>query len=295
VKKKELNCSEDAKETYTPTAITTMSTSVIKSWADAEDEIPSPEVIANPDGTKTVISYRLNQKGQKVKITQKIKEIKVQERVHPLIAIRRKWHKYGKEKDTPPGPDTRTTQLGEIVELILGTSWKEIEKQEEEAQEEKKQQNAQRIKCRTCGGEHFTSKCPFKDTLGAEAAAKEANMAALEAEEAATKSGKYVPSHMRRDANGNLPVREARDDSTTLRVSQLNTIVDEDMVRNELLAKYGPLNRVAIIRDRETGESRGFAYVEFATEGLAEQALNDLNGKGYYSLILHLEWSKRKK
>lgn len=274
--------------------------SVIKSWADAEDEIPQPEVTTNPDGTKTVISYRLNTKGQKVKITQKIKEIKVQERVHPLIAIRKNWSKYGKEKNTPPGPDTRTTQLGEIVELNLGTSWKEVEKQEEEAQEEKKLQNVQRIKCRICGGEHFTSKCPFKDTLGAEAAANElANAEAAAAadggDDGSMQNGKYVPRHMRRDANGNLPVKEGRDDSTTLRVSQLNNIVDEDMLRNELFARYGPLSRVTVVRDRDTGESRGFAYVAFASEGLAEQALNELNGKGYHSLILHLEWSKKKK
>ena len=69
-------------------------------WADAEDDIPTPEVTVNADGTKTVVSYRLNANGQKVKITQKIKEIKVKERVHPLIAVRRGWSKYGKEKHT---------------------------------------------------------------------------------------------------------------------------------------------------------------------------------------------------
>lgn len=274
-----------------------MSTEVSKSWADVEDEIPSPEVTTNPDGTKTVVSYRLNQKGQKVKITQKIKEIKVQERVHPLVAIRKNWRKFGKERGTPPGPDTRTTQLGEKVEFKLGTSWKEIEKQEEEAQEEAKLQSVQRIKCRTCGGEHFTSKCPFKDTLGAEVAAKEQanNEAAMEADDQSIANGKYVPRHMRRDANGNLPEKQGRDDSTTLRVSQLNSFVDEDMLRDELFARYGPLQRVTVVRDRDSGESRGFAYVAFATEGIAEQALNDLNGKGYHSLILHLEWSKKKK
>lgn len=276
-----------------------MSTSVIKSWADAEDEIPSPEVTTNPDGTKTVISYRLNTNNQKVKITQKIKEVKVQERVHPLIAIRRNWSKYGKEKNTPPGPDTRTTQLGEKVELNLGTSWKEIEKKEEEDKEEQSKiaSSNQRIKCRICGGDHFTSKCPFKDTLGAEAAAKQqAAESTVEADDSMV-GGKYVPRHMRRDADGNLPSKEmgGRDDSTTLRVSQLNSIVDEDMLREELFGRYGPLQRVTVVRDRETGESRGFAYVAFATEGLAEQALNELNGKGYHSLILHLEWSKKKK
>lgn len=258
-------------------------------WADAEDDIPTPEVTTNPDGTKTVVSYRLNEKGQKVKITQKIKEVKVKERVHPSIAVRRGWTKYGKEKHTPPGPDTRTTQLGEKVELKLGASWKEMEKKEEEEKAEEKANlvSTQRLKCRTCGGDHFTSKCPFKETLGAEAAGESATPEPSEV----GGSSKYVPMHMRKDA----PSKESRDDSCTLRVSQLNTLVTEEMLRGELLARYGPLQRATLIRNRDTGESKGFAYVTFATEQKAQQALDELNGKGYHSLILRLEWSKKKK
>lgn len=259
---------------------------MFQSWADADDDIPTPELISNPDGTKTVISYRLNAKGQKVKITQKIKEVKVKERVHPSIAIRRGWAKYGKERHTPPGPDTRTTQLGEKVDLKLAMSWKEQEKREEEEKAEEKANliSTQRLKCRTCGGDHFTAKCPFKETLGAEAAGESATPEPME-------SSKYVPVHMRLGA----PTKESRDDSCTLRISQLNTFVNEDMIRGELLAKYGPLQRVTLITRRETGESKGFAYVTFATEQQAARALEELNGKGYHLLILRLEWSNKKK
>ncbi|CAN3365663.1 eukaryotic translation initiation factor 3 subunit G [Diutina catenulata] len=268
-----------------------MSTSVLGSWADAEGEFSAPDVTVNPDGTKTVVTYRLNQDGKKVKVTQKIKDVTVTEKVHPLIAQRKNWKKYGKEKNTPPGPDTSTTQLGEKVELKLGTSWKETEK----ADEAEKQENAQKIvrnsiQCRTCGGEHFTAQCPFKDTLGAGAGASKETAGVVP-----ETGGRYVPRHLRADANGNLPTRESRDDSTTLKVSQLNTFVDEDMIRNELLARFGPLQRVTLVRNKETGESKGFAYVAFLTEELAQKALDSLNGKGYHSLILHLEWSKKRK
>lgn len=258
---------------------------MFKLWADAEDDIPTPEVTSNEDGTKTVVSYRQNAKGQRVRITQIIKEVKVKEKVHPLIAARRGWAKYGKEKHTPPGPDTRTTQLGEKVELKLAMLWREQEKKE---QEEKMEQKAnvvtlQRIRCRTCGGEHYTAKCPYKDTLGADAAAK-----APEPEW----GNKYVPVHLR----PNAPTREARDDLCTLRVLQLNTaIVTEDMLERELFARFGPLQRVALIRDRETRESKGFAYITFETETKARNALEELNGKGYHNLILQMEWLKRKK
>lgn len=267
-----------------------MSTSVMGSWADAGDEFAAPDITVNPDGTKTVVTYRTNADGKKVKITQRIKDVVVQEKVHPLIAKRKTWKKFGKDIKSEPGPDSSTTQLGEKVELRLNLAWKQLEK-EEEANKAQSSQAAvgQTMKCRTCGGEHFTSKCPYKDTLGAPA-----DEVLPVPDASAMAPGKYVPKHMRMDANGNLPTRESRDDSTTLKVSQLNSFVDEDMIRGELLARFGPLQRVTLVRSRETGESRGFAYVSFITEELAQQALDALNGKGYHSLILHLEWSKKK-
>ncbi|KAI5954386.1 TIF35 [Candida jiufengensis] len=272
----------------------------IESWADAGDEFSAPaDIINNPDGTKTVITFRTNQDGKKVKITQKIKEVKVQERVHPLIAQRKNWSKYGKEKNKPDGPDTSTTQLGEKVELKLGLSWKQIEKQEEEdkLQERASKIAVQTIKCRACGGDHYTTKCPFKDTLGSTTTTgtPEPTLIDEQNDDGNNAPGKYVPRHLRPDANGNIPNKEMRDDSTTLKVSQLNNFVDEDMLRNELFVRFGPLQRVTVVRNRETGESRGFAYVSFATEEIAQKALDLLNGKGYHSLILHLEWSKKKK
>ncbi|CAK9436775.1 uncharacterized protein LODBEIA_P12970 [Lodderomyces beijingensis] len=275
------------------------------SWADAGDEFSAPpDIISNPDGTKTVITFRTNQDGKKVKVTQRIREVVVQERVHPLIAKRKNWVKYGKEKNKPPGPDTSTTQLGEKVDLRLGLSWKQIEKKEEEdkQQERASKVSVQTIKCRVCGGDHYTAKCPFKDTLGAAAGVTPSGTTPEPNADGGASAGgdsgaggKYIPRHLRPDANGNIPSREARDDSTTLKVSQLNSFVDEDMLRNELFARFGPLERVTVVRNRETGESRGFAYVSFISEEVAQRALDLLNGKGYHSLILHLEWSKKKK
>ncbi|KAK6465260.1 eukaryotic translation initiation factor 3 subunit G-domain-containing protein [Scheffersomyces coipomensis] len=270
-----------------------MSSTIIGSWADAGDEFSAPDITTNPDGTKTVITFRTNQDGKKVKVTQRIREVTVQERVHPLIAQRKSWNKYGKEKNSAPGPDTSTTQLGEKVELKLGLSWKQAEKEEEENKAQTSDKIVvQKIACRYCGGDHYTSKCPYKETLGGAAASETAASETSAASE--TVNGKYVPRHLRADANGNIS-KESRDDATTLKVSQLNNFVDEDMLRNELFARFGPLQRVTIVRNRDTGESRGFAYVSFFSEELAEKALNALNGKGYHSLILHLEWSKKKK
>ena len=46
----------------------------------------------------------------------------------------------------------------------------------------------------------------------------------------------------------------------------------------ELFQKHGTLESVNVITDRETGRSRGFAFVEFAEESSAQTAQQALDG-----------------
>jgi RNA recognition motif-containing protein len=41
---------------------------------------------------------------------------------------------------------------------------------------------------------------------------------------------------------------------------------------------YGAVERVSIVRDRDTGQSRGFAFVEMTNSNEAEKAITALNG-----------------
>jgi cold-inducible RNA-binding protein len=41
---------------------------------------------------------------------------------------------------------------------------------------------------------------------------------------------------------------------------------------------YGQVDRVQIVKDRETGQSRGFAFVEMSNNAEAEKAIAALNG-----------------
>lgn len=43
-------------------------------------------------------------------------------------------------------------------------------------------------------------------------------------------------------------------------------------------APYGSVERVSVVRDRDTGQSRGFAFVEMTNSGEAANAINGLNG-----------------
>jgi len=51
--------------------------------------------------------------------------------------------------------------------------------------------------------------------------------------------------------------------------------------QDELFAafsQYGSVERVSVVTDRDTGQPRGFAFVEMTEAGQAEQAINALNG-----------------
>jgi RNA recognition motif-containing protein len=61
-------------------------------------------------------------------------------------------------------------------------------------------------------------------------------------------------------------------------VGNLPFTASEDEVR-QAFAAYGTVSSVAIIKDRETGQSRGFAFVEMPNNEEGTNAINSLNGK----------------
>jgi RNA recognition motif-containing protein len=62
-----------------------------------------------------------------------------------------------------------------------------------------------------------------------------------------------------------------------LYVGNLSYSTTEDDLKT-LFAKAGEVASVALITDRNTGRSRGFAFVEMSTQVEAEQAISTLNG-----------------
>jgi RNA recognition motif-containing protein len=47
----------------------------------------------------------------------------------------------------------------------------------------------------------------------------------------------------------------------------------------ELFAPLGEVTSVSIITDRDSGRSKGFGFVEMATDAAAQQAISQLSGK----------------
>lgn len=276
-------------------------------------------MIANKDGTKTVISYRYNDDNKKVKVTRRIKTTVVREHVNPQVAERRKWDKFGLEKGHAAGPSFDTTSVGENIVFRPSVNWKanakEAEKEGGEKGSMKDQLKDKKVKCRICSGEHFTARCPFKDTM---APVEEGTAAAggVEAEEDAGGLGagksSYVPPHLRKGgaAGGEkMGGRFEKDDLATLRVTnvrfvislfpassmsivivcigsvltffscctQVSELAEENELR-DLFERFGRVTRVFLARDRETQRAKGFAFISYADRGDAALACEKVDG-----------------
>jgi RNA recognition motif-containing protein len=61
-------------------------------------------------------------------------------------------------------------------------------------------------------------------------------------------------------------------------VGNLNFGATETSVRS-LFEAYGTVERVSIITDRDTGQARGFGFVEMTANAEADRAIAELNGR----------------
>jgi len=99
----------------------------------------------------------------------------------------------------------------------------------------KEQLRDKKVKCRICQGEHFTARCPYKDTMAPVGDDTPAADPLAEDEEAQAKptggnlgsgSGGYVPPHLRKGAAASAGERMGgkfeRDDLATLRVTNVS-------------------------------------------------------------------------
>ncbi|KAJ2874801.1 translation initiation factor eIF3 subunit g [Coemansia aciculifera] len=281
-------------------------------WADdvEDQEFPSVEVITNADGTKTVIENRLNEDGKRVRVTRKIQEKIVQEHVNRAVAERKKWAKFGELRSdgTMKANGGVATTIGEVVELRLSQYAAQMKQQEIDAAEQEKAAavKSSKILCRVCRGEHFTAKCPYKDTMTSAEdilGGGPVTAAAASADDGKGGPNAYVPPHMRAGAKsfgagggraGSLGAGDARgdrrDEHPTIRITNLSEDTLEADV-NQLCRPFGPLARVFVATDRSTGYCKGFAFVSYYDHDSAEKAIGKLNGHGFDNLILSADWA----
>lgn len=285
-------------------------------WADDVDDDVTPDApkIEERDegnGIKVITEYRVNPEGKKVKITRRIRRTLVTTKVNAVEAERKQWTKFGQEKGRASGPHSSTTSVGESILLKMSAGNSQQQDNDKDDVSAMREQLAKaKITCRLCKGDHLTYKCPYRDTLEAipgaastpEAdgsltpAATDPTNPAVAASSGAT--GKYVPVHLRGGARGSGERMGGpggggmnRDEMPTLRVTNLSEDADEEDLR-AIFSRYGPVARVYIGRDRETGECKGYAFVSFMDRDQADTARQKVDGRGYSNLILSVNWSQ---
>jgi len=280
----------------------------VSSWADEVEEVEGtvlPPPVEKSDGnTKTVTEYTLNEDGKKVKV---ISHYRIEKhRVAHSIAVRKTWRKYGLSKGDKPGPNPATTITAEDV-FMQFLSNKEEDKDESEDLK-KKLMDAQKgqVKCRLCKEDHWTKQCPYKDKLSPlvginedgeneGAAAGPGGPPAAGGAPGAGGPSKYVPPSMRNDGKErkgeSMMSSRGRDETATVRVTNLSENTREQDLQ-DLFRPFGDISRIFLAKDKNTGQSKGFAFINFRRREDAAKAIQVLNGYGYDHLILSVEWAK---
>ncbi len=61
-----------------------------------------------------------------------------------------------------------------------------------------------------------------------------------------------------------------------------------------MFERYGTVDRVNLVTDRDTGRSRGFAFVEMSNENEANNAIAGLNGANFEGRALNVNEARPK-
>ncbi|XP_010920502.1 uncharacterized protein [Elaeis guineensis] len=261
------------------------------------DFLLPPRVVLGPDenGIKKTIEYRFDDEGNKVKVTTTTLVRKLaRARLSKRALERRSWPKFGDaaredassrltmvsteeillEKPRAPGSKAEETKAAGDPLAAIGKA------------------GAVLMVCRTCGkkGDHWTSKCPYKDLAPQTDGFIDRPAASETAASSGPSKGTYVPPGLRAGAERSGTEMRRRNDENSVRVTNLSEDTREPDL-HELFRPFGPVTRVYVAVDQKTGVSRGFGFVNFVNREDAERAINKLNGYGYDNLILRVEWA----
>ncbi len=77
-------------------------------------------------------------------------------------------------------------------------------------------------------------------------------------------------------------------------VGNLDFAATEESIRS-LFEPYGAIERVNLVTDRDTGRSRGFAFVEMTDPAEADRAIEALNGTDSGGRALNVSVAKPKR
>jgi len=84
-----------------------------------------------------------------------------------------------------------------------------------------------------------------------------------------------------------------KDNLKNIFVGNLSFGATEDSVRS-LFEAYGQIDRVSIVTDRDTGQARGFGFVEMSNDAEGDRAISELNGRDLDGRALNVNEARPK-
>lgn len=268
-------------------------------WGDLleEEEPLPPSSVSAPDarGIVTKVDYYRTDKGDLMKRTTRSRVVNVSKKVYTSTAAKRaNWVKFGDAATERP-TDAITSRAPEDVPF-------ERIKSKKQSQEDKQREDFQVASA----GDNKAAAMSLRELLHKKRMERQllAAKGLLEVEAppedddgghgglpSAGSKGGYVPPSLRnRGAGGEGEMMQKRRDENSVRVTNLSEdVVEQDLL--DLFGRFGHVQRIFIAKDRETGESRGFAFVNFARREDAQAAIDTLDGFGYANLILSVSWA----
>lgn len=260
-------------------------------------------------GIKIVTSYRANPSNPSslLKTITKIRVNKVVTREHKSVEKRRQWKKFGQAAIDTEQDNTNVT-IQSRDDILLEDPNADTDLQDEDVAKAlagnlnefwAKQQRRQ-----------LERKYDVNDTAGTDPSVEADGWQKVGDKVAGGGiGGKYVPPSARGGAlgkgsgsgglaamasrMGDKPPGQVQDnrDQNTIRVTNISEDTSEADLQ-ELFQPFGRISRVYLAKDKETMQSRGFAFVSFVHREDAAKAMDQLQGYGYDHLILKLEWAR---
>lgn len=80
---------------------------------------------------------------------------------------------------------------------------------------------------------------------------------------------------------------------TNIFVGNLSFGTTENSLRS-MFESYGTVDRVNIVTDRDTGQARGFAFIEMSSDAEGNAAINGLNGRDLDGRALNVNEARPK-
>lgn len=275
-------------------------------WADFDDGLSNPipprEVVEGPDGVKTITEYGMSDEGYLSKTVKVVKVSQITRTVSKAVAARKHWTKFGECKGKPDGLERGISTVS-VDEIFM--EWMEQANAEEEEEEEADYAS---MAAKDIQGMLRMERMKRRMEERKKGVANWAQLMALEAQQrnpdegpapgmrgdgggGGMVGGKYVPPSKRSGAGGGAVMGTSMygdSDSMTVRISNLSAATTEADLE-ELCMPFGETRRIYLSRDRDTNESRGFAFVTFREKRHAELTIEKLNG----CVSFHANWSCR--